>query len=184
MRKLHGSITWTEDAHGLFPSRELWPTHAPSKVMIFPTPAKQNSSLGSPYMDLFREFRSRIVREQSVLITAGYSFGDEHLNNIIYQALTIPTFRLIIFVDPAAGGYLAKLRVSRHLKPCRCWCAAKPPLESPVKCRQVLETPFVSDGRNLFPAASGNQIGAREVKSPFSHVGAKRSPHEQNTLCT
>ncbi len=33
--KLHGSITWTEDAHGLFPSRELWPTHAPFKVMIF-----------------------------------------------------------------------------------------------------------------------------------------------------
>jgi hypothetical protein len=108
--KLHGSISWTEDDHGLFPIRELWPTDAPSKVMIFPTPAKQNSSLGSPYADLFREFQSRIVREQSVLITAGYAFGDEHLNNIIYQALTIPTFRLIIFADPAAGGDLAKLR--------------------------------------------------------------------------
>jgi len=42
-----------------------------------------------------REFQSRIVREQSVLITAGHAFGDEHLNNIIYQALTIPTFRLV-----------------------------------------------------------------------------------------
>jgi hypothetical protein len=108
--KLHGSISWTEDDHGLFPIRELWPTDTPSKVMIFPTPAKQNSSLGSPYADLFREFQSRIVREQSVLITAGYAFGDEHLNNIIYQALTIPTFRLIIFADPAAGGELGKLR--------------------------------------------------------------------------
>ena len=108
--KLHGSISWTEDDHGLFPIRETWPQTAPSKVMIFPTPAKQNSSLGSPYSDLFREFQSRIVREQSVLITMGYAFGDEHLNNIIYQALTIPTFRLIVFADPHAGGDIAKLR--------------------------------------------------------------------------
>ncbi|HVI97528.1 MAG TPA: SIR2 family protein [Sphingomonas sp.] len=108
--KVHGSISWTEDDHGLFPVRETWPQDAPSKVMIYPTPAKQNSSLGSPYADLFREFQSRIVREQSVLITAGFAFGDEHLNNIIYQALTIPTFRLIIFADPDSLGEIAKLR--------------------------------------------------------------------------
>jgi len=108
--KLHGSISWTEDDHGLFPIRERWPTNGGSKMMIFPTPAKQNSSLASPYADLFREFQSRIVREQSVLITAGYAFGDEHLNNIIYQALTIPTFRLIIFAATDSGGEIGKLR--------------------------------------------------------------------------
>lgn len=107
--KLHGSISWTEDDHGLFPIKETWPQESPSKVMIYPTPAKQNSSLGSPYADLFREFQSRIVREQSVLITAGFAFGDEHLNNIIYQALTIPTFRLIVFADPNSAGEIAKL---------------------------------------------------------------------------
>nr|WP_200949983.1 SIR2 family protein [Ensifer adhaerens] len=111
--KLHGSLSWTEDDHGLFPIRELWPQDAASKVMIYPTPAKQNSSLGSPYSDLFREFQSRVVREQSVLITAGFAFGDEHLNNIIYQALTIPTFRLIVFANPNAKGEIAKLRALR-----------------------------------------------------------------------
>lgn len=121
--KLHGSISWTEDNHGLFPIRETWPQSAPSKVMIFPTPAKQNSSLGSPYSDLFREFQSRIVREQSVLITMGYAFGDEHINNIIYQALTIPTFRLIIFADPDAEGEIAKLR---SLRDSRIWFIGGP----------------------------------------------------------
>jgi hypothetical protein len=53
------------------------------------------------------------VREQSVLITAGYAFGDEHLNNIIYQALTIPTFRLVIFAAPDMDGEIAKLRALR-----------------------------------------------------------------------
>lgn len=108
--KLHGSLSWTEDDHGLFPIREVWPQDAVSKVMIYPTPAKQNSSLGSPYSDLFREFQSRVVREQSVLITAGFAFGDEHLNNIIYQALTIPSFRLIVFANPDSKGKIAKLR--------------------------------------------------------------------------
>lgn len=111
--KIHGSISWTEDDHGLFPIRETWPQTEPSKVMIFPTPAKQNSSLGSPYSDLFREFQSRIVREQSVLITMGFAFGDEHINNIIYQALTVPTFRLIIFAHPDSEGDIAKLRALR-----------------------------------------------------------------------
>lgn len=108
--KLHGSISWTEDNHGLFPIRETLAFEQLNKVMIYPTPAKQNSSLGSPYADLFREFQSRIVREQSVLFTMGYAFGDEHINNIIYQALTIPTFRLVIFADPDLAGEIAKLR--------------------------------------------------------------------------
>ncbi|WP_374344916.1 SIR2 family protein [Phenylobacterium sp.] len=116
--KLHGSVTWTDDDHGLFPIREVWPPADAQRMLIYPTPAKQNASLASPYADLFREFQSRIVREQSVLVTAGYAFGDEHLNNIIYQALTIPTFRLIIFADPKAGGDIAKLRA---LKDPRIW---------------------------------------------------------------
>jgi SIR2-like domain len=111
--KLHGSVTWTEDDHGLFPIREAWPQNDPKRMLIYPTPAKQNASLASPYADLFREFQSRVVREQSVLITAGYAFGDEHLNNIIYQALTIPTFRLIIFASPDTEGEIAKLRALR-----------------------------------------------------------------------
>jgi len=111
--QLHGSVTWTEDDHGLFPIKEVWPLESTNQMLIYPTPAKQNSSLGSPYADLFREFQSRIVREQSVLITAGYAFSDEHLNNIIYQALTIPTFRLVIFAAPDTAGEIAKLRALR-----------------------------------------------------------------------
>lgn len=102
--KLHGSVSWIEDGHGLYPIRELQEPSGTGHVMIYPTPAKQNSSFGSPYSDLFREFQSRIAREQSVLFTIGYSFGDEHVNSIIYQSLTIPTFRLVIFGAPSSAG--------------------------------------------------------------------------------
>ncbi len=110
--KLHGSINWIEESKGLFPIREV--QHVPqdigARLMIYPTPTKQAASFGSPYSDLFREFHGRIIREQSVLFIIGYSFGDEHLNNIIFQALTIPTFRMVAFCSPRAPGVVAQLR--------------------------------------------------------------------------
>ncbi len=109
--KLHGSVNWVEEAKGLFPIRELQnPSEDAGRLMIYPTPAKQAASFGSPYADLFREFQSKVVREQSVLFVIGYSFGDEHVNNMLFQALTIPSFRMIVFAQPDAGGVIAKLR--------------------------------------------------------------------------
>lgn len=110
--KLHGSVNWIEDGGGLFPIRETpsATTAHKRRVMIYPTPMKQSASFGSPYSDLFREFQSQVVRDQSVLVTLGYSFSDEHVNNIIFQALTVPTFRLIAFVAPHAGGVVKKLQ--------------------------------------------------------------------------
>lgn len=110
--KLHGSINWIEEGGSLFPIREVPAVAAAkgSRVMIYPTPMKQNASFGSPYSDLFREFQGRIVRDQSVLFVVGYSFSDEHVNNLIFQALTIPTFRLVAFLPPEATGVAHKLR--------------------------------------------------------------------------
>jgi len=110
--KLHGSVNWIEDGGTLFPIREMQetPSNVAARVLIYPTPIKQNASLGSPYADLFREFQRRIVREQSVLFALGYGFGDEHINNIIFQALTIPNFRLIAFLSPDAPAVPKQLR--------------------------------------------------------------------------
>lgn len=110
--KLHGSINWLEEGGGLFPIREVPAGVAAEgrRVMIYPTPMKQNASFGSPYSDLFREFQARIVRDQSVLFVIGYSFNDEHVNNLIFQALTVPTFRLVAFLQPDADGVAKKLR--------------------------------------------------------------------------
>ncbi len=110
--KLHGSVGWVEDGISLFPIREINPDwmRGESRVMIYPTPAKQSASFGYPYADLFREFQARIVREQSVLFILGYSFGDEHINNIIFQALTIPTFRLIAFLPPNLSPVAKKVK--------------------------------------------------------------------------
>lgn len=110
--KLHGSVNWIEEESTLFPICEMQetPSDTTARILIYPSPLKQNASFGSPYADLFREFQRRIVQEQSVLFTLGYGFGDEHINNIIFQALTIPNFRLIAFLSPNAPDVPNKLR--------------------------------------------------------------------------
>ncbi|MCY4314496.1 MAG: SIR2 family protein [Roseovarius sp.] len=110
--KLHGSVNWIEEQTGLFPIRETQSEADASKdrVMIYPTPSKQNASFGSPYSDMFREFQRQVVQDQSVLVVMGFSFGDEHINNIIFQGLTLPGFRLIAFMNPDTND------VSRSLK--------------------------------------------------------------------
>ncbi|MGJ5646453.1 SIR2 family protein [Morganella morganii] len=103
--KLHGSISWVEsDDNSFFNIKELdvAPNEPPkaSNVLIYPTPLKQNKSLGSPYADLIREFQNKLLLQHGVLIVIGYSFSDEHINNAIYAALASnSTLSVVIFGD-------------------------------------------------------------------------------------
>jgi hypothetical protein len=115
--KIHGSINWVESSKGskLFRVREIQEPTADNlkkmeAVMIHPTPLKQNASLGSPYSDLFREFQKKLMQTNNVLVTIGYSFSDEHVNNLIYQAFTIPSFRLIVIGSAAPKSEIEKLK--------------------------------------------------------------------------
>ena len=65
--------------------------------MIYPTPLKDRSTLMTPYSDLFRAFETELLKTNSILITLGYSFSDDHINRLILNALAIPTFRLVVF---------------------------------------------------------------------------------------
>lgn len=103
--KLHGSISWVEsDDNSFFNIKEVdvaanEPPKA-SNVLIYPTPLKQNKSLGSPYADLIREFQNKLLLQHGVLIVIGYSFSDEHINNAIYAALASnSTLSVVIFGD-------------------------------------------------------------------------------------
>lgn len=101
--KIHGSINWQETEHKMnnyFNIEELPPQQlSPKKsVLIYPTPTKQDKSLGVPYVDLFREFQNKLLEPHSVLFVIGYGFNDRHVNDIIYRALaTNSTINVVIF---------------------------------------------------------------------------------------
>lgn len=101
--KIHGSVNWIETEtleNNYFEIEEVYPPSKDAKnaVLIYPTPTKQDKSLGSPYVDLFREFQHKLLEPHSVLFVIGYSFSDRHVNEIIYRALsTNSTLNVVIF---------------------------------------------------------------------------------------
>ena len=167
--KLHGSINWLEDGTSLFPIREMQskPSDEKSPVLIYPTPVKQNASFGSPYADLFREFQKQVVHEQSVLFTIGYSFGDEHINNIIFQALTVPNFRLIAFLPPEAEGVPQKLK---ELADPRIWLIGG---EGHIAGRRAEY--FDTFIEKFMPEAPGDKIDSAISKVLINLVNPKRN---------
>jgi SIR2-like domain len=174
--KLHGSINWIEEGGSLFPIREV-PIGMAAKgrrVMIYPTPMKQNASFGSPYSDLFREFQGRIVRDQSVLFVIGYSFNDEHVNNLIFQALTVPTFRLVAFLQPDAQGVAQKLR---SLHDPRIWLIGGAGPKDGTKAHY-----FDTFVEKFMPESPGDKVdtAVKKVLQELIAQGAKAGPNEDN----
>lgn len=94
--KLHGSISWVKSDNKIY---EIDYEHIKDAdtVMIYPTPLKDRTTLMTPYSDLFRSMETALLRKNSVLITLGYSFADDHINRLILNSLAIPTFKLVVF---------------------------------------------------------------------------------------
>jgi hypothetical protein len=115
--KLHGSVNWIEDENNRNAFFNIKEVHRPHKgynnVLIYPNPLKQNKSLGSPYSDLFREFQRKLLEPHSVLFILGYSFSDEHVNNIIYQALATNSAINIVILNSVENRKISKIDDSR-----------------------------------------------------------------------
>ena len=110
--KLHGSISWVKEDNKI---REIDYKHISENdtVMIYPTPLKDRSTLMTPYSDLFRAMETGLLRKNSVLITLGYSFADDHINRLILNSLAIPTFKLVVFGKSEAIKRLIEMDDSR-----------------------------------------------------------------------
>ncbi|WP_231037655.1 SIR2 family protein [Pectinatus frisingensis] len=73
-----------------------------SRIMIYPNSSKDRETAEYPYVELFRDFAAALCRPNSTLVTYGYSFGDEHINRVICDMLTIPSTHLVVlsYDDP------------------------------------------------------------------------------------
>lgn len=110
--KLHGSISWIKRDEQIWEQDYEGITND-TTVMIYPTPLKDRTTLMTPYSDLFRSMENSLMRKNSTLIVMGYSFGDDHINRVILNALAIPTFRLVIFGSSNNISKLMELRDTR-----------------------------------------------------------------------
>jgi len=103
--KIHGSIDWRWEEKelrryavpfGAESSHPDIPGEPSGSVMIYPNPAKDIETLEYPYSELFRDFSSGVCRPNCSLVTYGYGFGDDHVNRVLRDMLTIPSTHLVI----------------------------------------------------------------------------------------
>ncbi len=128
--KLHGSLDWIACVRNIrklglpFGADKLEPYLAApglrdtdaSQLMIYPNSAKDWETSLYPYVDLFRDFAAAACRPNSTLITFGYSFGDDHINRVIEDMLTIPSAHVVIiaFGDPLGRILDIYEKIGRH----------------------------------------------------------------------
>ena len=78
------------------------------QLMIFPNSAKDIETAFYPYAELFRDFSTAVCRPNAALVTYGYGFGDDHVNRIIRDMLSLPSTHLVIASYDDAAGRIPK----------------------------------------------------------------------------
>lgn len=86
--KIHGSINWYQEEIAsqkkVYRSSEI---KEDASHLIYPSHLKYEQSRKMPYLALIDQLSAFIRQKSSLLIIAGYSFSDDHLNDTIINAL-------------------------------------------------------------------------------------------------
>ena len=85
--KLHGSVNWawTDDRHIV---RLGQPVPEARAAAIFPSDSKYEESRRVPFVVLQDRLRRALHQPETLMMITGYSFGDHHLNEHIFDAAT------------------------------------------------------------------------------------------------
>lgn len=85
--KLHGSVNWVKnDDHGII--RIGHPAPEGQVSAIYPSDTKYEESRRVPFVVLQDRFRRALHHPETLLLVSGYSFGDAHINELIFDAAT------------------------------------------------------------------------------------------------
>lgn len=113
--KLHGSVTWHRVEEGRH-TRVVRGTASDSGEMIFPSLRKYDESRQQPYSAFMDRLARFLELEDALLIAAGFSFGDEHINNLIFEALeNLPRTHVyaLQYEDPKADSDLLQRSIDQ-----------------------------------------------------------------------
>lgn len=85
--KLHGSVNWAWNANNQI-VRRGHPVPEGEAAAIYPSDTKYEESRRVPFLVLQDRFRRALHQPETLMLIAGYSFGDDHLNEMIFDAAT------------------------------------------------------------------------------------------------
>lgn len=88
--KIHGSVNWRREGNTIKRlNRKISKQELENKksVMIFPSSEKYMQTYEEPYFNLMVKFQELIRQPNTLLITTGFSFADNHIAEMVMQAI-------------------------------------------------------------------------------------------------
>jgi hypothetical protein len=102
--KIHGSVNWRLAVSGEV-SRTSAADGSPG-TLIYPSDLKYAQSRRLPYLALMDRLRYFLKQPSAVLVSCGFAYRDEHINEVIIQALrSNPTGAVIALLYGPLDGY-------------------------------------------------------------------------------
>ncbi len=95
--KIHGSLNWRlEDGKRVVRSDDK---SGKQSYLIYPSHLKYDQSRKMPYLAMLDRLKAFLLNPSALLFICGYSFADEHINDIICRSLeTNPTAHVFAFL--------------------------------------------------------------------------------------
>ena len=87
--KLHGSISWITESAKFYERHPAAIEFGSNRVMVLPRRKKVMDTLVPPYATLFQQASRALGRDCKYLVSCGFSFSDEHIN----QQLLLPVMQ-------------------------------------------------------------------------------------------
>lgn len=95
--KIHGSLTWENDKElGIVRKHK---NSVKDPIMIFPSSEKYAQSYQEPYFELFAKFQDLLKQPNTLFITTGFSFADNHISRMIMSAIKVNTSLSTLVTD-------------------------------------------------------------------------------------
>lgn len=86
--KIHGSVDWERDEKGqLIKILTYKQNDVINPVMIFPSSEKYMQSYQEPYFSLMTKFQELLRKPNTLFMTVGFSFADNHIFEMILQSI-------------------------------------------------------------------------------------------------
>ncbi len=105
--KLHGSVHWAWERGQVVRLGAPVSDHEPAA--IYPSDAKYDESRRVPFVVLQDRFRRAMQHPETLMLISGYSFGDAHLNELIFDAARRrPRSEFVVFAFGAIPDLVAE----------------------------------------------------------------------------
>lgn len=108
--KLHGSVNWAwVDDESSRVVRLGVPVADGDAAAIYPSDAKYDESRRVPFLVLHDHFRQALYEPEAFVLVSGYAFGDQHLNEILFEAAEArPRSEICVFCHGDIPAVLAE----------------------------------------------------------------------------